>query len=289
MRESIVFLDGRLLPASLARVSVRDASFRYGEGVFETLRARGGRVFRLERHLARLGAAAARIGWALPWSAGAIGRACREVLAANGYPETRLRVQASPGEGGPDGAAGPPVLVVDAEPFLPVETAQRERGVDLHVCPHPKARGATAGVKTTAYLEALLARRAARAQGCFEALRLAETGEVLEASTANLFAVLGGRLITPPLAAGVLPGITREAVLEIARVEGIPGAGEAPLRLDGLLGCQEVFLTSTAIDLLPVRAIDGRRLAPPPPGPLTRRLAAAYARLLDDEIGPVPR
>lgn len=284
MTESWVFVNGRIVPASTACISVRDRSFRWGEGVFETARARRDAVFRLPSHLARLRASARYLEWTLPWTDAEMVAACAQVLDKNRFPETRLRIHASPGEVGSESDPRSARLVVDAEPFTAVPEGEVARGVELHLLPLPWPRGATAGAKTAAYLEHLLARRAAVAAGCFDALLLTAADEVVEAAMANLFAVVRGRLRTPPLASGALAGVTRGAVLEIAARLGL-AADEMPLTLAELRAADEAFLTSTAIECLPVRAVGGRSIGTGTPGPITLRLAAAYRARFEEEIG----
>jgi branched-chain amino acid aminotransferase len=284
MTESWVFLDGRIVPASAAVVSVRDRSFRWGEGVFETLRARRTAVFRLPAHLARLRASARRLDWSLPWTDAEIVAACASVLGWNGFPESRLRIHASPGDAGADPDPASARLVVDAEPFARVPDETRARGVVLHLLAGPWPAGATTGAKTASYLEHLIARRAAVAAGCFDALLRTASDEVIEAAMANLFAVVRGRVRTPPLTSGALAGITRGAMLEIAARESV-AVEEIPITLAELLAAEEAFLTSTAVECLPVRAVGAVRIGGGAPGPVTLRLAAGYRALLENEIG----
>jgi len=288
MAESWVCLNGRIVRASAAAVSVRDRSFRWGEGVFETLRARREAAFRLPVHLSRLRDSARRLGWELSWTDAEIAAATAGVLGANGFPESRLRIHASPGDAGSEPDPSSARLVVDAEPFAPVAAETRARGVDLHLLPLPFRIGATTGAKTASYLEHLLARRAAVAAGCFDAVLVTAADEVVEAAMANLFAVTGGKVRTPPLASGALAGVTRGVVIEIAARQAI-AVDESPITLSQLRASEEAFLTSTAIECLPVRAIGARTIGAGAPGPVTRRLAAAYRMLLEDEIGPDPR
>jgi branched-chain amino acid aminotransferase len=286
MAEPRVFLGGRIVPRSRARVSIGDAAFRHGEGAFETMRARGDRVFRLPEHLRRLRASAAGLGWRLPWPDADLEAAIGAALRANRHPEARVRLQATPGEGGLDGPEGPPLLLVEAERFVPVDPRVRRRGVRVAVSPLRLARGWASAGKTCSYVDRLWARRAARARGCFEAVLRSDAGRACEAAMANLFAVRGAALWTCPVEAGALPGITRGAVLEIARARGLEVRLEAP-EVEALRAADEVFLTSTAVEVLPVARIDDATVGRGRPGPITRDLGEAYRRLLDDALGPL--
>ena len=288
MQEPIVFLRGELIARSRAHVPVRDAAFRHGEGLFETLRARRERVFRLDRHLRRLRASASAIGWTLPWTDDELGLAVTATLRANQFREARVRLQATPGRAGLDAPEGPPLLLIEAEPFVGVSAILRSGGATVGLSAHRRdRRGAAVGAKTCSYLGNLLARRAARAAGCFEAVLLNDADQVCEAAMANLFAVRDGALWTPPREAGALEGITREAVIELARREEGPPLREEPFGLGALCASAEVFLTSTGVEVLPVVRVADRQIGDGRPGPVARELGRAYDRLLDDELGPV--
>jgi branched-chain amino acid aminotransferase len=265
---------------------VTDASFRHGEGLFETLRARGARPFRPDRHLGRLLRSAEHFGWSLPWSETELAGEVKATLEANGHAESRVRLQVTPGTAGLDHPSGPPLLLVEAVPFVPVDEALRARGVAVEVASRRVPAGGTA--KSCSYLDHLLARRAARAAGSFEAILLNADGEVCEAAMANLFAVARGVLRTPPEDAGALAGITREAVLELAAADRGIEIREERFGPRGLADCGELFLTSTGIEVLPVVQVDGAAVGDGKPGPITLELARRYRRLLDEELGGGP-
>jgi len=267
----VVNLNGALLPGAEARVSPLDHAFLYGCGLFETLRMRGGRLFALERHLGRLAASAAELGLALPPTA-VLEQALRETARANGVSECVLRLTVSPGlgEASPDaGPAGPTQFLVTARP-----------------APPPRKQGGTAAItglhpglphKSTSYLPFLLARRRARAQGADEAL-LTREGRLVEGATSNLFLVRGGRVLTPPLASGCLPGITRGVLFDLAPAAGVDLA-EADLTPTDLAGATEAFLTNAVSGVTPLVAVDGAPIGPGHPGPVTARLARAYEEM----------
>jgi branched-subunit amino acid aminotransferase/4-amino-4-deoxychorismate lyase len=289
MPDLMVYLQGEILPLARARISVRDRSFRHGEGVFETLRARGRRAFRCGGHLERLWSSAEALGWRLPWDETSLAGAVEATLEANRLPESRVRIHASPGSGGLDRPEGPPVLLVEAEPFVPVAGDLRRAGVGLSVWDGRRSRRrGLAAAKTASYGENLLARRRAREAGAHDALILDEDDHVCEASCANLFAVRAGCLLTPPLECGVLAGITRRVVLDLAGCSTAREVREEPLTLEDLRASEELFLTSTGVELLPVTSLNGREAGGGAPGPLTGELSALYRGLLDHELGPLP-
>lgn len=276
----LVWLDGALRERAEAAVSIDDLGFLYGAACFETMRAFGGVVFRLDRHLARLEAGLTALGVRPPARA-ALAAAVTATLAANVLREARVRLTVSAGRGAgrPDVATAPaPTVLVVAEPPPPEPPPARLMVATQRVDP---ARP-LAAAKTANYLASLVALAEARAAGGDEALLLGPRGDAVEAATANLFAIVGGRLLTPPLTAGPLPGVTREAVLECARALGLP-ARERRLARALLASADEVFVTNSVSGLRPVAAIAGWWVALVAPGPHTRALAAAYRDLVARE------
>jgi len=282
-----VHLNGRLVPEEEARVSVFDRGFLYGDGIFESMRALGGVVFRRERHLDRLLRSADAIGLDLKGARAGLSAAADEVLEANRLADARLRITVTRGAGRPGDyveALGPPTTVVSAASFQGLAEETRRSGVRIAI---PRRRqipfdSLDPAIKSISRLASVLARREARERGAFEAVLLDGGGHLIEGTASNLFLVVMDRLLTPPAPAGGLPGITREAVVELARAAGIEVAEE---RLPaGLLAeAQEAFLTNTSWEVLPVVQVDERRIGDGVPGPVTRDLMAAYRDLLARE------
>ncbi len=261
----IVSIDGVLAPPDGAVVPVTDRGFLYGDSVFETFRTYGGRGHALDRHLARLARSAAAIELTLPVDAETLRSEVRRVVAA-GKGEQRLRLIVTRGDAlalADDGAR----RVILARPFEGHPAILYEEGVT--VCTVDGARE-HAGAKVGSYLTSVLAARQARARRVYEALLVAD-GEVLEGATSNFFAHIDGVLRTP--SAGILPGVTRGIVLELARQLGIESR-EGRLGLDEVGAASEAFLTSATREVMPIRRIDEQDLGAP--GPIARRLAAAY-------------
>jgi branched-chain amino acid aminotransferase len=264
-----VWLDGELVPASRATVSVFDHGLTVGDGVFETLKATEGVPFAVRRHLERLRRSAFGLGLRIPYDDDELRHAMAQVLQSHDLPLARVRVTVTGGTaplGSERGEAGPTVVVAVgpmAEP--PPSTA---------VCtvPWPRnERGAMAGIKTTSYAENVVALKYAKDRGCSEALFATTTGLLCEGTGSNVFAVIEGRLVTPPLSSGCLAGVTRDLVLEAT------DAVEEDIPLDRFLTAEEVFLTSTGRDVQPVHLVDDHRLRVP--GPLTQAAADAFAGL----------
>ena len=268
---SRVWLNGQLVPVDEARVAVSDRGFTLGDGLFETMRAYGGRIFRLGRHIRRLEDSAERIGLALP---DGLAGAVRRTLLANGMAEAAVRLTVSRGPAGlgltAPGSAQPTCAIV----VWPVPAPPAELRVGL-ASGRLNERAPTAGLKRLGYLDSILALGEARAAGHDEALFLDTAGHLAEATASNLFVVAGGALRTPPLDCGVLPGITRATVLEIAGSLDLP-ASEDVLAPEVLETAEEAFLTSSLREVVPVVAVEGRRIGEGVPGPITRRVQEAY-------------
>lgn len=270
-----VWIDDELVLADRAMVSVYDRGFRTGEGVFETLRAYGSHVFRLAAHLERALAGAQELGFD-PGARERLGRAVRTTAEANldafGGEDSALRLTISAGRidpespipGRPVGAA---TVAVTSHRLAPPSAGAEAATVPLaRELPH---------VKALSYLVAMTARRQARELGADEALLTDGEGRVLEGAGSNVFAVVRGQLVTPPADDGLLAGVTRAVVLELAGAEGFDVA-ERRLTIAELTAADEAFLTSTTRELVPLRALDGRAIGSEGPGPVTRRLQEAY-------------
>jgi branched-chain amino acid aminotransferase len=271
-----------VVPAEEATVSVFDRGFLYGDSVFETLRTRGGRPVELARHLARLRASADGIGLAVPLDDAALTAVVRRTLAATGEAECRIRVMITRGRGpialDPRTAGAPLLVVVAGRLELPSPEAYA-RGVHATIVELPQAVRAHPGLKTGNYLPSIFALRRAAEQGCDEAILCNAAGEIAEASASNVFWVADDRLETPALDAGVLSGITRAVVIELAGALGrrVDEVRVPPARLQA---ATEVFLTSSVRGLMPVTRLDARTVGSGAPGPVTLSLRAAYEQRL---------
>ena len=273
---SIVWVDGDLLPLDRARVSPLDHAVLTGDGVFETLRVYRGVPFAVRRHLDRLARSAA--GLRLPPPERDLLRAViDEVVAANGLVDGRLRITVTGGAGslGSDRAAVRPTVIVAAAP-----PAAWPATTEVAVVPWPRnERGPLAGLKTVSYAENVVALAHARDRGAGEAVFGNLAGNLCEGTGTNVFVVVGGRLLTPPLTSGCLAGVTRELLLELVE------AAEEDLPLGALATAEEAFLTSSTREVQPIRAVDGAPL-PGAPGPLSQAAAAAFADLVARDLDP---
>lgn len=271
---AFVWLNGRLVDDADAVIAYNDHGLTVGDGVFETVKAYGGVPFALGRHLDRLAASARGLGLEVP---SGLRDAVAAVCEANaiGDAAVRITVTGGPGPlGSGRGGSGPTVIVATAAlPAWP-------ESVEVATVPWPRnERGATAGLKVTSYAENVVALARARAAGASEAIFANTIGNLCEGTGTNVFVSVGGRMVTPPLSAGCLAGVTRALLLELGVAE------EADVPLAALAEAGEAFLSSTTREVQPIHAVDGRLLATCP-GPLTTAAAAAFHALRQSTPDP---
>lgn len=279
-----VHLNGSLVEAAQARVSVLDHGLLYGDGLFETIRVANGQCFRPEVHLGRLEESAQRLELQLPWSHEALLGALQETAAANRLQEGALRLTVTRGEGNPvpdPGACASPTYFITARAIGPISDVAFERGVRLCLGPqHP--RFFVPGLKSLCFLPYQLARTAARVRGCDDALLL-WGDQIVETGISNLFIAQAGALSTPDLSSGCLPGTTRALLLEMAQELGVP-AVERPVTVAQLAAADEVLITNSVIGVLPVRELETHGTYTVP-GPVSQLLRRAYYKRLQQETG----
>ncbi len=276
-----VVLDGVLVPARTATLSVLDHGLLYGDGLFETVRVHRGKLFRPEAHLARLRGSAVEIALSIPWSDADLLDALGRTALANGVDVGAVRLTVTRGEGPP---VPDPVLcmvphyLVTSRPYTPPDQADWERGITLCVAGHHPRPGRP-GIKSLSYLPFQEARRHARERGFDDGLLLHD-GAVVETGISNVFAVISGTLVTPRTESGCLPGIARNTVLEIARSLGVKGS-ERTFTIGELRVAEEAFTTNALQGLTPVTLVDDSILSGASAGPITRQLAERYEALLE--------
>lgn len=275
----VCWLNGQIVPAEQAKVSVFDHGLLYGDGVFEGVRFYHGKAFRLRAHLERLGLSARAIALEIPYGVEALTQAVIDTVAAapesNGY--LRIVVTRGPGPLGidPSRCHSPQVFIIADRLKLVSEQAGRE-GAKLVIASTRRLGpdGLDPRIKSLNYLNHILARMEANHAGADEAILLNSAGRIAEGSADNIFIVKRGELLTPPVIEGALDGITRQVVLELAEQLGI-NHRETPLAPYDLFTADECFLTGTGAELIPVSSVDGRKI-PECPGAVYRRIAAAF-------------
>ncbi len=276
-----------LVPVEQARVSVLDRGFLYGDAIFDTMAAYDGAIFRLATHLDRLETSADLLGLTVPVGRTELEHRLYACLEKNGRRDAILRLTLTRGRGArglaTDGCTDPTLVILCYPPKLypprMIETGARLIVSSIQRIP---AEALPAIAKTANYLNNILAYREAAEKGADEALMLTTTGDVAEGSVSNIFLVSDGALRTPSPDCGVMPGITRTAVIDVARGAGIP-VREERIAASELYRADEIFYTNTTATVMPVGRIDARGL--PAPGPITRRLRAGLLDAIEREAG----
>jgi branched-chain amino acid aminotransferase len=278
-----VYINGKLFDKADAKISVYDHGLLYGDGVFEGIRIYDGKVFKLKEHVDRLFESARAIKLEIPLTREQMADAIRQTVLANAKKDGYIRPIVTRGAGylglDPRKTSDPQVIIiVDDISLYPQELY--ENGLEIATVPtirnHPSA--VNPRIKSLNYLNNILAKIEGVQQGCLESLMLNHKGEVAECSGDNVFLVKNGQLRTPPIDAGILEGITRDCVLELARSAKIPAAEVALTRHDVYIA-DECFLTGTAAEVIPVVKCDGRVIGSGKPGPITKQLREAFHRL----------
>ena len=280
----IIFMNDRLVPEDEAKVSVFDHGLLYGDGVFEGLRSYAGTVFRLDAHLDRLWASARAICLEIPLSKAAVAKAVNDTLAANKLVDGYVRLVVTRGAGSlgldPNRTKNPQVIVIaDTISLYPREFYEQGLKIVTAATQRVQSAALSPRIKSLNYLNNIMAKLEGLRAGCVEALMLNHKGEVAECTGDNVFVVRSGVLLTPPPDAGILEGITRNAVMELARAAGID-CREATLTRHDLYTADECFLTGTAAEVIPVVDIDGRTIGSGTPGPITKQLTTAFHALV---------
>ena len=289
-----VNVNGRVFDQEHASISVFDHGFLYGEGVYETLRTYNGQPFLFDRHMRRLRKSAGMVALDVPLTDDHIDARFRETMRAAGLGEAgreayiRILITRGVGELTYDPAACPsPSIVVIVKPNVAPHREAFERGVTVSLVPiirnHPGSVNPL--IKSNNLLNNALAMQEAFRRGGFEGVMRNYKGELAECTQSNLFVVKGGAALTPPIDAGLLPGITRAFLFEIGGEAGIP-VREAVLRDEDLFGADEAFLTSTTREVVPIVRVDDRLIGPGVPGPVTRALLDGYRRKAQELTSP---
>ncbi len=285
-----IFLDGKWYPKNEAKISVFDHGLLYGDGVFEGIRSYGGLVFKLREHLVRLWESAHTLMLEIPMTQKEMERAIIETLRKNRLRDAYIRVVVTRGTGDlgldPAKCKKPTVFIITDKIVLYPNTLYRN-GLEIITVPTVRnlPEAVNPSIKSLNYLNNILAKIEAKNSGCMEALMLNHQGYVAECTGDNVFMVKknganggGPLLLTPPIYLGALKGITRGAIIELAKSKKIPFEERILTRHD-LFNADEVFLTGTAAEVIPVVKIDGRIIGTGKPGKITESLRSAFRAL----------
>ncbi len=286
-----IYIDGKYYDQKKAKISVFDHGLLYGDGIFEGIRAYHGRVFKLKEHIDRLFYSAKAILLTIPMSHAEVMRAVVETCRRNRIRDGYVRLVVTRGVGtlglNPNKCRRPSVIVIaDKIQLYPPE--QYERGLEIITVPTVRNlhSALNPAIKSLNYLNNILAKIEANNGGCEEAIMLNAEGFVAECTGDNIFIVKGAQLLTPPLTAGALYGITRGVVMELAAGLGMSVAEPNLTRYD-LFNADECFLTGTGAELIPVVKIDGRTIGSGKPGPATKNLVKKYHALTQVSGEPI--
>ena len=287
--EPIVYLNGEFVPLSQAKVSILDRGFCYGDALFETMRVYSEKIFRLDLHLDRLERGAERIFLKLPESRERIQEILYETFNRNQGADAVIRMTVTRGEGVLGKlwqADTSPTLSVHVRPYSAPPDEWYQNGVPIALIPNSAARlgGLQEQIKSANYLSQILARKQAEDQNAVDGIMINEQGEICDGTISNIFVVKEGVLSTPAVNGYVLAGVTRQVVLELAAETGTV-CKERPITADDVLQGDELFLTNTGWEILPVTRVDGKTVGSGQPGPLTQALRQKFRKCVDAEIG----
>ncbi len=278
-----IWIDGELVASDKARISVFDHAVLYGDGCFEGIRAYGGRVFKLKSHLDRMYASAEKIRLTPSYSKDEIEQAIRHALDVNGLSDAYIRLVFTRGVGTlglhPFQCPKPTAFVItDTIQLYPPELYESGMAVIVAKRRRVPIESLDPAIKSLNYLNNILAKIEAIDADVLEAIMLNIDGQVSECTGDNIFVVRDGRLITPSASAGILHGVTRRFVMEELGPELGHVVEERPMKLDDILGADEVFLTGTAAEIIGVTRIDGHKIGCGVVGPVTRALETEFRR-----------
>ena len=283
----LVWLNGRVVDERAARVSVLDRGLLHGDGVYDTWRTYGGRPFALAAHLARLAHATRRLGLPPPGAAGGWATRTRLLLRRNALDDGVARLTITRGAAGTGPAPSVrarPTILLTVRALPPDLDGLQARGVGVTLLPFARDAGPGWGaLKLVGHASAVVGKQLAMRRRAFEGLYVTPDGFVTEGTTSNVFAVVRGALVTPPTDGTILGGVTRDRVLAAARRLGLR-LRETSLAVDRLRRADEVFVTASTIEVLPVVRIDGRPVGDGGPGPTTRALQDAYRAAVAREL-----
>ncbi len=275
----IGFVNGRFMPLDEATVSVEDRGFQFGDGIYEVIRTYHGQLFQLDAHLARLERSAKAIELPLPWNSQQWATHVREGITRSGYAESKVYLQLTRGAAPRDQVfpvSMKPTAVMTVREMKPMDPTLQASGVAVMTM--DDWRWGRCDIKSVNLLPNVMARQKAKQAGAFEAV-FVHRGQVTEGAVSNVMVVKAGRVLTAPESERILSGVTRTIVLELVRKEGLP-VEERFVTLDDFLRADEIFLTGTTVEVLPVIRVDGKSVGTGKPGPVTLKVQAAFQRFI---------
>ena len=277
-----ISINGKIIPVTEGSISTEDRGFLYGDGIFETLRTYNGEPFKLAEHLERMRCSAEKLKIIPEYSNAEISESLTKLLAKNNVQDAYIRITLSRGEGGSglqlsDGLRS--TILLQVKPFKPYDEKLYNEGMCLAVSGH--RRSTTSPIcrhKTTNLLTSILLKEEAGSKSAHDSIVLNTDGYIAECIVSNIFMVADGSVITPSLDTNILPGITRSTVLDICRDSGIP-AREECFKIETLIKAEEVFITNSLMEIMPVSRIEDNKIGKTVPGKTTQQLMSAYKNL----------
>jgi branched-chain amino acid aminotransferase len=290
--ENIVHLNGTLVPRSKAHISISDHGFLYGFGLFQTMRVYNGHIYLLDRHIKRLHEAAKVIGLEGKIAKIDLEKACKETVAINDLQSARIRLTVTNGKGTAlpwEDPGDDPTVLITAVPYIPLSEEKYNQGFKVGIASVRRSRqnAVSSNLKSLNYLINVMARMEVAQRGQDEALLLNEDGYLAEGGSSNIFFVRSGRLVTPAVNSGLIPGVTREIVMELADSLGL-------ILSEGTVGkpifkqCEEAFMTNAMVEIMPVTSMNDETGATVPVGggkmgEITRKLLDGYRERVKKE------
>ena len=277
-----LFLNGKIVPDIEANISSDDRGFLYGDGIYETLRSYNGKPFKLAEHLERMRHSAEQLRISFAYTNADIGEWVNELIEKNCSLNAYIRITLSRGTGGSrlqmDDNIDPTTLI-QAKPLTPYDKKLYEEGMSLVVSHSRRSTSCPISRhKSTNLLESILLKEEAKRRSAHETIIMNTDDYVAECVVSNIFLVKDGSVVTPSLDTNILPGITRRTVLDLCKESNIP-AGEEPFKTEALLNADEVFITNSLMEIMPVSKIEGYKIGETIPEKITQQLMSEYKRL----------
>ena len=290
MDEPTVYINGLFTPLRNAKISILDRGFCYGDGLFETLRASNGKIFYIEQHIDRLFKSMQQVLIELPMTRLELTKVVQETLARNKYKNAIIRLLVTRGDTQSNiqiDSKNHPTLVINIRPFTPLPKVAYKKGIRIMLFQERAnlINGLRLRLKSCNYLSNVLIKELSDRKNYMEGVVVDPDFGVTEGTTSNIFIVEQGQLKTPPLSPYVLAGITRQVVLEIARDHNIPFA-EKQITADELICADEVFITNSCIEIVPVTQVDSNLIGHKKPGILTRFIHDKFLKCVEAEKNP---
>ena len=280
---NFIFLNGRIVPDTDAYISSADRGFLYGDGIYETLRSYSGKPFKLSGHLERMRHSAKQLRISFGYTNEDIGKWINELIEMNCSQDAYIRITLSRGSGGgrlqmDDNIE--PTTLIQVKPFSPYDSKLYDEGMSLVVSDYKRSTTCPISrYKSTNLLQSILRKEEANKKSAHETIVLNADGFVAECVVSNIFMVSAGSVVTPSLDTNILPGITRRIVLDICKNSGILSS-EEHFKIDVLIKADEVFITNSLMEIMPVSRIDDTKIGKTVPGRITQQMMNAYKRFV---------